>query len=352
MNARPSHRRASLGGLAVSMLQARRALGWAQLMVCIAPLGCADGCGESGPPSGEAAAVASAGPRALSPEMRAKVLARVGDKEITLGQYAATLERMNEFERLRYQSADRRKLLLDEMIQVELLAEEARRRGLDKQPETRARLRQVLRDELLRDARGELPKLEAIPANEVERYYSAHQQEFQEPERRRVAHLEVIDRARGLELLEQAQKASQKEWGRLVLKYSVDQRPATALGDPEEFAGDLGIVAAPGVEDGENERVSEALRKAVFRIDKIGGVYPELVEDSGRYHIVRMIGKTEARRRSLKEAERMIRVRLLEERAKELEKKLERELRQRFEVTIDQEALGKLKVPSGFKRAP
>ena len=48
--------------------------------------------------SGEGPPAASTGPRALSPEMRAKVLARVGDREITLGQYAATLERMNEFD--------------------------------------------------------------------------------------------------------------------------------------------------------------------------------------------------------------------------------------------------------------
>src|SRR5690606_19035764 len=216
MLARPVFRAPNIGGLAVSKRCARPKLGWLPLLACIMPLGCADGCGGSESPDAGTPPAASSGPMALSPEMRAKVLARVGDKEITLGEYASTLERMNEFERLRYQSADRRKLLLEEMIQVELLAREARRRGLDKQPETRARLRQVLRDELLRDARRALPKPEEIPASEVERYYSAHQQEFQEPERRRVAHLEVTDRAKGLELLEQAKQASQKEWGKLV----------------------------------------------------------------------------------------------------------------------------------------
>src|SRR5262249_16677528 len=65
----------------------------------------------------------------LTPELAAKVLARVGDREITLGEYAATLQRMDQFERLRYQSPERRKLLLDEMIKVELLAAEAQRRG-------------------------------------------------------------------------------------------------------------------------------------------------------------------------------------------------------------------------------
>ena len=62
---------------------------------------------------GAAAASASAAP-GLTPELAAKVLARVGEREITLGEYAATLERMDQFERLRYQSPERKKQLLEE----------------------------------------------------------------------------------------------------------------------------------------------------------------------------------------------------------------------------------------------
>lgn len=286
----------------------------------------------------------------MSPELSSKVLARVGDTKITLGQYAATLARMNEFERLRYQSADRRKLLLQEMIQVELLAEEARHRGLDKLPETRARLRQLLRDEVLREAHQRLPKPEELPADEVSAYYKAHKSEFNEPERRRVAHLEVGDKDKAAELLQEAMKADQKAWGRLVRKHSRDRRPPTELGDPIEFAGDLGIVATPGVAGGENPKVSEALRASVFKIEKIGQVFPEVVKVGSSYHIVRMIGKTDARTRSLHEAQRVIRVRLLEERARKLEAKLERDLRQRFKVTIDQQALGRLLLPEKTKQ--
>src|SRR5882724_5983171 len=53
----------------------------------------------------------------LTPELAKQVLAKVGEREITLGEYAETLARMDPFERLRYQSADRRKQLLSEMIQ-------------------------------------------------------------------------------------------------------------------------------------------------------------------------------------------------------------------------------------------
>lgn len=342
-----SHRRYSRRPLSRATLQRVFVAG----LVTVTAAGCADGCQSSDPSASAPSASASAPPPAvaLSPELRGKVLARVGKREITLGEYAATLERMNEFERLRYQSPDRRKLLLEEMIQVELLAQEARRRGLDKQPETQARLRQILRDEVLRKAREALPKPEEIPVSEVRAYYDAHQAEFQEPERRRVAHLEVLNEKEATELLKKASTASPKEWGRLVGAHSVDRSRSTAIGDPDEFAGDLGIVAKPGVAGGENPKVPEPVRAAVFQISKIGEVYPDLVRVGNSFHIVRLIGKTDARTRSVQEAERAIRVRLLEERAKKLEAELERELRAKYPVVLDEQQLAKLKVP---KQAP
>jgi peptidyl-prolyl cis-trans isomerase C len=76
-------------------------------------------------PSGGTQASASAiaaPPAGLTPELAARVLAKVGNHEITLGEYAATLERMDQFQRLRYQSPERRKQLLDELVDLELLA--------------------------------------------------------------------------------------------------------------------------------------------------------------------------------------------------------------------------------------
>src|SRR5690348_15947625 len=64
-------------------------------------------------------------PGGLSAEQAALVVARVGERTITLGDYAATLERMDQFDRLRYQSPERRKELLQEIIDVELLAQDA-----------------------------------------------------------------------------------------------------------------------------------------------------------------------------------------------------------------------------------
>jgi len=290
-------------------------------------------------------ASASALPGKLTAEQAAQVLAKVGDREITLGEYAETLERMDPFERLRYQSPDRRKQLLNEMVQVELLAEEAQRRGLDQEPETQERLRQMLRDELLRELRQSLPAAADIPEADVRAYYDAHHDEFKEPERRRVAHIVLASEAQAKTVLQSALKARPAEWGKLVTDVSLDKPPAGNGPAPAELAGDLGIVGPPGHPRGGNPRVPEALRAAVFQIADVNGVLDHVVPDGGKFHIVRLTARTEARDRSFQDAERTIRVSLAQERIVAREAEYEKELRQRYPVTVDDQALSELKVP-------
>jgi DNA-directed RNA polymerase subunit F len=313
------------------------------LLLCSASAGL--GCNEKAIDKPTPAASASASPGRLTPELSAKVLAKVGDKEITLGEYAATVERMDQFERLRYQSPERRRQLLDEIIKAELLAAEAKRRGLDQQPETRERLRQILRDELLREARENLPPPAAIPEGEVFAYYEKHRDDFREPERRRVAVIAVGSEAEAKRVLELAKKATPMQWGRLVQERSADKPPKPSPTAPLELAGDLGIVGPPGHPRGDNPRVPEEIRKGVFEIADVGGVLDAVVAAGGRFYVVRMTGKTDARDRSLAEAERTIRVAILQDKISDQEKRLETELRKKFSVKIDDKALQKVDVP-------
>lgn len=280
----------------------------------------------------------------LTPELAARVLAKVGEREITLGEFAATLGRMDPFERLRYQSAERRKQLLEELVDLELLAQEARRRGLDRQPETQERVRQMLRDELLAQVRSGGAAPSDISEAEARRYYDEHRDDFREPERRRVAHLVVPSEAEAKQLLEKASQASPADWGKLVAEKSRDTRSKVAA-LPPELAGDLGIVGPPGHARGENPNVPEQLRAAVFEIDKVGGVLPRVVAGPGGFHVVRMTGKTDARDRSFADAERSIRVALVQERIRAREAELETELKKKYPVTIDEAQLAKIPLP-------
>ena len=319
-------------------------LGWG-----VGPLGLgSSGCESKPTPAASAAASASAVPGGLNPELASQVLAQVGDRTITLGDYAAVLDRMDQFERLRYQSPERRRQLLDEIIRVELLAQEARRRGLDRDPRTVERIRQVLRDEVLTRLRMKLPGPEAIPEGEVRAYYDQHRGEFFEPERRRVAHIELRDEKRAQQVLEEALEASPEQWGQLVHRYSLDRADPGSGSQPSELAGDLGIVSREG-ERGDNAKVPEPLRRAVFEIEQVGGVYGQVVAVGKRFHVVRLTGKTDARQRDYVDAQRSIRVTLGQQRIRAAEAKLESELRGRFPVKVDEAALARVKGPPAEK---
>jgi peptidyl-prolyl cis-trans isomerase C len=320
---------------------------WSVVMLLLVALSAA--CRNQARRPSDAAVPSASAPSGLTPELAAQVIAKVDGREITLGDYAATLDRMDRFERLRYQSPERRRKLLEEIIKVDLLAAEAKRRGLDQRPETQERVRQVLRDELLERLKRTVPSAPEIPEAEVRVYYEQHRDDFRAPERRRVAHILLTDRALAQTVLMKALSATPAHWGELVRKHSTDRGWETAGTAAPELAGDLGLVSPPGDVRGKNPRVPEAVRHAVFEISELGGVARRLVEAQGKFHIVRMTGKTEAHDKSLAEVERPIRVTLAADRLRKAEQEFERKLREKYPVIIDDLALSKIRVPAGGK---
>jgi hypothetical protein len=293
---------------------------------------------------------AGQGPGGLTAAEASKVLARVGDHAITLGDYAAALERMNEFDRMRYQSPERRRDLLNEMIDFELLATEAQRRGLDKTPETEEALRQLLRDALLNDARKGLPTPAELPVAEVRAYYDTHLAEFREPERRRISAIVFKDKAEAEKTLPDAKKASPMEWGKLVIKYADGPPQKPSASQPLESFGDLGIVSPPDDPRGEQPRVPPEVRAAIFEIKgDIGSVLERVVEARGRFYVLKLAGRSAAHDRSFAEAERSIRGILLQQKVETREREVETQLRKDFPVSVDEGALSQVQVPAATR---
>jgi hypothetical protein len=303
-------------------------------------------------PAPVASSSAPTGKKKLSPELAQKTLAKVGDRVITLGEFEATLERMDPFERMRYQSQDRRKRLLDEMIEVELLSQEAKRRGLDKAPETQERLRQILRDQMLDDLRKSAPAPNDIQEAELKAYYDAHKDDFAEPERRRVAGIVLESAATAKTVLAQAKTATPEQWGKLVEQRSTQRSVRAMPANPTELAGDLGIVGPPGHTRGANPRVPDAVRDAVFKIGKVGETYPEVVAADGKFYVIRLVSTTPARERKYEDSERAIRTAVVQAKIREKERALEEELKKKFPVTVDDTALAKMPMPAPTAAPP
>lgn len=287
----------------------------------------------------------------LTSEQAAQVLAKVGDKTITLGDYTAALEHMDQFDRLRYQSPERRKELLEEMITVELLAMEATAKGYDKDPLAQQELRAILRDSMLAEARKGAPTPADIPEAEVRAWFEAHRAEYKDPERRRVSVIALATEAAANEALSAAKKAtSAAQWGELVRGRSLDAQARANV--PVDLAGDLGIVSPPGDPRGDNPRVPPEVRVAVFAIGELGGIHDKVIPSGGKFYLVRLTQKIPPHERTYEEAERSIRVKLAQDKLRAKEDELIAELKKGMKVEIDEAALATVKITSAPSSPP
>ena len=301
---------------------------------------CDNGSGDNGADSGHAQ------PTSLTPEQAKQVLAKVGDETITLGDYAAALEHMDQFDRLRYQSTERRKELLDEMITVKLLAKEATLKGYDKDPLAQQELRAILRDSMLAEARKNAPTPADVPEAEVRAWFEAHRAEYKDPERRRLSVIVLRDEATARDALAAAKKiATASQWGEIVRAKSID--PQARANVPVDLAGDMGIVSPPGDSRGENTRVPEEVRAAAFDIAEAGSVGDRIVTARGKSYVLRLTQKLPPHERTFEEAERSIRVKLAQDKLRAKEDELIAELRKSVKVEIDEGALGTVRVDMG-----
>ncbi len=303
------------------------------------------GC-HKGPPAGSDAGQGGPGP---TTDQAAQVLARVGDRTIRVGDYVAALEHMDQFDRFRFQAPERRKELLAEMIDVMLLADEARAKGYDKDPVAQQEIREILRDAMLAKAREGAPGPDEVPAAEVSAYFDAHRADFRDPERRRFSAIVLPAEAAADPVLEAAKKATPAQWGELLRAKSVD---AQARSDgPVDLAGDMGFVSPPGDARGVNTRVPDVVRAAVFDIAVVGGVLPRAVKAGDKLWIVKLTTRTEAHDRTLQDAERSVRVKLAAEKMRAREQAFLDELRQQYPVKVDEAALAQVKVETPARDA-
>ncbi len=288
----------------------------------------------------------------LTPEQAQKPVAKFGDHVITLGEFAQVLADMPEYERLRYQSVDRRKELLKAMVDVILLAEEAKKQGLDKDPKVDEEIRQVLVSWMRGNFLMDLPAPAAIPESEVRAWYTAHIDEYKEPERRRVAQVVVKDEATAKKVSEEAKAAgptAPAAWGVIVKKYS-DEKP----GDFEapELMGDLGFVTAPSdTHPPSSLKITPEIRAAAFAMKDVGDVSPPL-KDANGWHVLKMLVRNEAHEQSYADVERAIRVRILQDKRYQREQATLAETKAAVKVEVDETAIAALASSMAAEETP
>ncbi len=274
----------------------------------------AAGCG--GPEKTEDQTTSKAAPAAKA---TGNVVATVNGSPISMDEYKDRMERQSPYVRGRYNTLERKEEFLSNMIRFELLAQEAKNRGLDKDPEVLRAAKQVMIQKLTREQFDEKMDRNDIPEEDIRKYYGEHLNEYVRPGMVRASQILIkidpkatqkdIDAAkkRALKIYKEVQKnaADISSFRKLAKQYSEDA--AT-----KNRGGDMGYFARTE----EGGPLPSELSNAVWKLKEINDIAPLVKTDKG-FHIVRLTGKRQPVERTLEQVRSQIRSRLFKEKRTE-----------------------------------
>ncbi len=215
---------------------------------------------------------------------RALKVAEVGDRTITLGDMEDALASQPPMFRQEFASKEKQKELLDSLIQTVLLAEEAERRGFDKDPEVAAVAKNKMASLMHRKLVESADKI--TPSDEdLKKYYDAHLSDYHKPEKMRARHILMKDKAAAEAKLKEllGKKVELYEFRKIAKELTEDE--AT-----KKNGGDLGFFTKVSDRKEGDPEVPAPLVEAAFTLKKNGEIYPKLIETDAGYHILMRTG--------------------------------------------------------------
>ncbi|ATB38882.1 hypothetical protein CYFUS_004319 [Cystobacter fuscus] len=279
-----------------------------------------------------------------TPKDTSPVVATVGEHPITTQALQTKLEEQPPFIRARYTSLEKKKELLDNEIRFELLLQEARRRGLDKDPEVLATLEKVMVQKLLRlHQEGAVGK---VSDEELRQYYDAHHDEFVRPERVRVSHL-FLAAPEGSAKRDETRATANKLLAEIKRQPPTEQpgafekavRTWSADASTKNAGGDLGYKTREELTQAWGPLVAE-VASGLKTVGELGTV---VATDQG-FHLLQLTGRQAGVTQPLDGVKTRIENRLLTERRSRSMDALIEELEQKTPVRIEEEVLGAMTI--------
>jgi len=269
------------------------------------------------------------------------VLAKVGDVEITVSDFQDTINAYSPYLRQKYNSPEMRKKKLEEMVEFELLALEARNLGYADEATVQEALKQQLVRELQEEILSDI-KLEDITEEEAKAYYDAHPEKYHKPPQRRLAHIVMSDQAKAQALLDELMKDETNAvlWRESVMNYS-----ESSDSHSKHHGGDLGYVSKLEDTTDTEPAVDDALVEAAWAIEDVGHLHPELVEVSGQWHIIKLTSTRPAIDRTFDQVRRQIQSILWKEKREQAQQDFIEKLEKENQVEVNYELLDEIEIP-------
>lgn len=276
------------------------------------------------------------------------VVARIGDRDITVDEIQARLDAMPVFVRMRYRSVERRREFLESYVQYQVLALEAQRAGYGADPEVVDALKSEVVARYLREQVDSKVKSSGIPEDQIVEWYRSHPHLFHRPAQVAVSHVMVKDPEQASKVVFRARKLCgqpgadpREEFSRLVTRYSEDQATRNS-------GGDLGLFP----------RVDPDPREVPREVEEAAGRMKELFEVSDRiqagdtYHVLFVSALKAPVEKTLDQARTEIVPLLMEREQLRLRKEFIDDLMKKSQVVIHEEAVRRVIESTVEKETP
>ncbi len=260
-----------------------------------------------------------------------EVLVTIGERTITVGEFADRLASQSPYLQARFESPERRREFLDNLVRFELLVYEAKRRGYADQPEIQRARRTAMTQQLIKKEVDTKVKLAEITDEEIQAVYDAKPHEFDRPAQVRASSILIKNRAEAEKVLAEARKLDIQQFRKLARDKSEDQASRRDGGDLQFFSADA-------------ENIPKAVRDAAFTLNRVGDVFPNVIKTVEGYHILMLTGKRAALKRTYEQAKRAIRHKLAREKKDAAMEALLERLRKDIEIEVDYDALVEVRV--------
>jgi peptidyl-prolyl cis-trans isomerase C len=261
-------------------------------------------------------------------------LAKIDDTTITLGEFQERINRQSPYIRARYTSLEQKKEFLDSLVRFEVLAKEAYKRGLDKDPEVVRTMKQVMIQKLMRDEFDAKVTADSVPDAEMKTYYDANLAEYVKPEEVRASAIIVKNKAQAdriaLEARGEAGKTN-KGFRDLVMKYSSDEDTKLRGGDLRYFDATSKELPAPVV-------------KGAFNLVNTGDVSQTVDAGNGQFYVLKQTGRRKAMTKSFEDAKPQIRNKLFRESRVKAQKDFVDNLKNKAKIEINEANLAKVRI--------
>lgn len=221
-----------------------------------------------------------------------------------------------------------REYVLNALTDQILLEGEAKRMGLDKDPDYRRKVdsyRRNLLNNMLFEAVNQ-GEFEVTP-NEAKKYFETHPEEFDRPAKVHARHILVATEQEAKDLLKKIKKGASFE--QMAQQFSTDVSTRTRGGDLGPFSRD--------------QRPN--LAATAFAIKKPGGLAGPVKSQRG-FHLLQLVRSIPAKKDSFEEIKDSLMSRLRARKRQDVKKELLGKLREQAQIEVDKTELESLQIPA------